>query len=373
MRGVVQALRTGVFYLLFMGQTIILAIVVGLIALAFGGTELSWRIAQYWRNSNIAFLRVIVGVGTDVAGGENIPPGPCIFAAKHQSDWDIFAILPFTDDKPAFMAKKELMDIPMFGRAAQSINTITIDRKLGAQAIPKMLEDAREALGRGCRIVIYPEGTRKKPLADPDYRQGITRMYEALDVPVVPVALNSGLYWGKLSATIWPGTARARFLPVKTTNDLLLLRSDAYALDDDDRLTLAVGEAPLVELDPAHYQTIAAFDERFPAGAPSLREATHLKVVGDWTFGAGVGVRGTVAGHLHPAATVVKEGHGTRRRCFVHDGNLLLLPAYGAGAGSMNILSHPFHGLFDYEALEVTMLGRNRLYPVSTRRLVAGV
>ena len=213
MRAVVQALRTGAFYVLFMGQTIILAIVVGLIALLFGGTKLSWRIAQYWRNSNIAFLRVIVGVETDVQGGENIPPGPCIFAAKHQSDWDIFAILPFTDDKPAFMAKKELIDIPMFGRAAQSINTISIDRKLGADAIPKMLEDAREALSRGCRIVIYPEGTRKKPLADPDYRQGITRMYEALDVPVIPVALNSGLYWGKLSATIWPGTARARFLP----------------------------------------------------------------------------------------------------------------------------------------------------------------
>jgi 1-acyl-sn-glycerol-3-phosphate acyltransferase len=210
---VVQAVRTAVFYALFMGQTVVLAIVVGLIALLFGGTALSWRIAQYWRNSNIAFLRVIVGVGTDVSGGENIPPGPCIFAAKHQSDWDIFAILPFTDDKPAFMAKKELMDIPMFGRAAQSINTITIDRKLGAEAIPKMLDDAREALSRGCRIVIYPEGTRKKPLADPDYRQGITRMYEALDVPVVPVALNSGLYWGKLGAIIWPGTARARFLP----------------------------------------------------------------------------------------------------------------------------------------------------------------
>jgi 1-acyl-sn-glycerol-3-phosphate acyltransferase len=76
-----------------------------------------------------------------------------------------------------------------------------------------MLDDAREALSRGCRIVIYPEGTRKKPLADPDYRQGITRMYEALDVPVVPVALNSGLYWGKLGTIIWPGTARARFLP----------------------------------------------------------------------------------------------------------------------------------------------------------------
>lgn len=210
----VQALRTGVFYVLFMGQTIVLAIVVGTIAIiARGRTEASWRIAMYWRNSNIAFLRTIVGVKTEVSGAENIPPGACIIAAKHQSDWDIFAILPFTDDKPAFIAKKELIDIPMFGRAAQSINTIPIDRKLGAQAIPRMLEDAAEALGRGCRIVIYPEGTRKKPLADPDYRQGITRMYMALNVPVVPVALNSGLCWGKLSATIWPGTARAKFLP----------------------------------------------------------------------------------------------------------------------------------------------------------------
>ncbi|ODU62429.1 MAG: hypothetical protein BGO82_05700 [Devosia sp. 67-54] len=84
------------------------------------------------------------------------------------------------------------------------------------------------------------------------------------------------------------------------------------------------------------------------------------------------GGRATIAGHLHPAATVVANGHGTRRPCFVHDGRLLLLPAYGAGTGSMNILGPDFHGLFDHAALEVTMLGRNRLYPVSPRRLVAG-
>jgi 1-acyl-sn-glycerol-3-phosphate acyltransferase len=70
-----------VFYVLFMGQTIILAIVVGVIAMTSRRRELSWRIAQYWRNSNIALLRVIVGVETDVRGGENIPPGPCIFAS----------------------------------------------------------------------------------------------------------------------------------------------------------------------------------------------------------------------------------------------------------------------------------------------------
>ena len=211
---VVQAIRTAVFYVLFMGQTIILAIVVGLIAMIWRRrTEASWAIAKYWRNSNVAFLRWIVGVETEVTGAENIPPGACIIAAKHQSDWDIFAILPHTDEQPAYIAKKELIDIPFFGQAAKSINTIPIDRKLGAQAIPEMLRAAGEALSRGCRIVIYPEGTRKKPLADPAYRQGVTRLYEALNVPVVPVALNSGLYWGKLSLTIWPGTARAKFLP----------------------------------------------------------------------------------------------------------------------------------------------------------------
>jgi uncharacterized protein len=81
----------------------------------------------------------------------------------------------------------------------------------------------------------------------------------------------------------------------------------------------------------------------------------------------------TISGHLHPAATVVANGRGTRRPCFVHDGKLLVLPAYGAGTGSMNILGPSFHGLLDYAAIEVTMIGRNRLYPVSTRRLVVGV
>ena len=104
---VVQAIRTAVFYVLFMGQTIILAIVVGLIAMIWRRrTEASWRIATYWRDSNVALLRWIVGVKTEVTGAENIPPEACIIAAKHQSDWDIFAILPHTDEQPAYIAKK---------------------------------------------------------------------------------------------------------------------------------------------------------------------------------------------------------------------------------------------------------------------------
>jgi 1-acyl-sn-glycerol-3-phosphate acyltransferase len=211
---VIQAVRTAIFYVLFIGQTAILAFIVGLIAIIWRRrTRVSWAIAQYWRNSNVFLLRWVVGIRTVVEGGDSIPPGPCIIAAKHQSDWDIFAILPHTDDKPAYIAKRELIDIPFFGWAAQSIDTISIDRSLGAGAIPAMLAEAREKVSRGCRIVIYPEGTRKAPLADPDYRQGIVRMYEALGVPVIPVALNSGLYWGRNSLVMWPGTARARFLP----------------------------------------------------------------------------------------------------------------------------------------------------------------
>jgi len=88
---------------------------------------------------------------------------------------------------------------------------------------------------------------------------------------------------------------RDRFLPVKTTNDLLLLRSDAYALADDGALRLAVDSAPLVDLDSRHYKTMATFDARFPFGPPSLAAARSLTVKGDWTFGEGVEVRGDVA------------------------------------------------------------------------------
>lgn len=90
------------------------------------------------------------------------------------------------------------------------------------------------------------------------------------------------------------GVGRERFLPVKTTSDLLLLRSDVYEVGADGRLARVVEEAPLVDLDSRFYKTIGAFDRRFPDGAPSLKEANGLTVTGDWTFPADVRVIGTV-------------------------------------------------------------------------------
>ncbi len=90
------------------------------------------------------------------------------------------------------------------------------------------------------------------------------------------------------------GVGRDRFLPVKTTSDLLLLRSDVYEVNDDGLLTKVTEPAPLVDLDSKYYKTISAFDARIPE-APSLREARGLTVKGDWTFESGVVVRGTAA------------------------------------------------------------------------------
>jgi 1-acyl-sn-glycerol-3-phosphate acyltransferase len=209
---VIQAIRTAVFYLVFIGQTAVIAIVLGIVALISGRTRLSWSMAVFWCASSLKYLRWIAGVKTRVTGTENIPPGGCIIAAKHQSDWDVFAIFPHSG-RPAYIVKKELMDIPFFGWAARSLDCIEVDRKKGAEAIPAMMAQAHAAIERGCRIVIFPEGTRKAPLAPADYRQGIARLYSELNVPVVPVALNSGLFWGRNSLVIWPGTAEAEFLP----------------------------------------------------------------------------------------------------------------------------------------------------------------
>jgi len=101
---------------------------------------------------------------------------------------------------------------------------------------------------------------------------------------------------------------RDRFLPVKTSNDLLVLRSDAYDVGADAVPRLAVDAAPLVDLDPRYYKAIAAFDARFPHGAPSLRGATSLTVRGDWTFGAGVVVRGDVVLQDTGAPSRVDDG-----------------------------------------------------------------
>lgn len=265
MRTLLQAIRTALFYLVFIGQTAIIAITIGLIALVAGRTRFTWGLAKYWCWSNLQFLRYIAGLRTEVRGAENIPKGGCIIASKHQSDWDVFAIFPHTG-RPAYIVKKELMTIPFFGWAARSLDCIAIDRKRGAQAIPEMMRQARAAIDRGCRIVIFPEGTRKAPLAPADYRQGIVRMYSELNVPVVPVALNSGLFWGRNSPIIWPGRAEAEILPPIPAGlplDVFTERLRTSIETHSDALSLAAIDNGIARpLDPTLIERIEAARQR---------------------------------------------------------------------------------------------------------------
>jgi len=104
------------------------------------------------------------------------------------------------------------------------------------------------------------------------------------------------------------GVDRDRFLPVKTTSDLLVLRSDAYDLQADGRLMKVTDLAPVVDLDNKYYKIIGDFDHRFPAGAPSLKEARYLEVNGDWTFEAGVRVIGEVTLDDRGAPQIIAAG-----------------------------------------------------------------
>jgi UTP--glucose-1-phosphate uridylyltransferase len=104
------------------------------------------------------------------------------------------------------------------------------------------------------------------------------------------------------------GVGRERFLPVKTTSDLLVLRSDAYELEADGRLTKVADPTPVADLDGDYYKLIGDFDHRFPAGAPSLKEARYLEINGDWTFEAGVRVIGEVTMEDRGAPQIIAAG-----------------------------------------------------------------
>ncbi len=210
---ILQAVRSAIFYLFFAVVTLVLATVATLGVLV---PPLSRRIAHgcafYWTRIVSFLLWVIVGIRSEVTGQENIPEGACIIASKHQSDWDTVALYPELAH-PAFIAKVELLKIPLVGITMREMGTIFLNRKKRGGAIASLIEQGEKTLSAGGRIFIFPEGTRRLPLGKTDYRFGVAKLYDALNVSVVPVALNSGLFWGRNSLILWPGTAKATFLP----------------------------------------------------------------------------------------------------------------------------------------------------------------
>jgi len=160
----------------------------------------------------ILLLRLIAGVRIEVRGRKHLPEGACIVASKHQSAWDTIAPMAYLSS-PAVILKQELLRIPLYGWFAQKMGMIPVRRDRGAVALREMARAARSRAADGRQIFIFPEGTRRAPGASPDYKPGVVLLYDELDVPCVPLALNSGLFWPRRSWRLYPGTVIMEFLP----------------------------------------------------------------------------------------------------------------------------------------------------------------
>ena len=159
----------------------------------------------------IAFLLAICGIRVEVRGRQHVPTGAALVAPKHQCMLDVFAqfsVLPAS----SFVMKQELMMIPWFGWYAARVRSIVIKREEQATALKKLVREARERFAEGRQVVIFPEGTRTAPGQPGDYKPGIAALYREIDVPVHPVATNSGVHWPAHGFVRQPGVIVFEYL-----------------------------------------------------------------------------------------------------------------------------------------------------------------
>jgi 1-acyl-sn-glycerol-3-phosphate acyltransferase len=203
-------LRSALFQLLFYGTTAVLAILYLPLMLCSGETMMRW--GTRWSALTLRLLAWSAGLTHEVRGLENLPRGPVLIAMKHQSAWDTLAA-PVLFDRPAIVIKRELGWVPFYGWYALRAGMIPIDRATGSKALRAMMARAAAAAAAGRPILIFPEGTRTAVGAAPGYQPGVYALYRQLGLPLVPVAVNSGRYWGRRHFAKRPGRIVVEILP----------------------------------------------------------------------------------------------------------------------------------------------------------------
>ena len=168
--------------------------------------------AKIWIKGIFICLKYICGVTHEIRGLTNISDEPVIIVSKHQSAFETFALYYYLQ-KSFFIHKKQLFYIPIFGQYLMKHNMVSIDRGGQASTMRKMITDVKKKLDSGSTIIIFPEGTRKKPGAKADYKTGFIGIYNTSKRKLQPVALNSGLFWQKGLKVIKRGHIIIEFLP----------------------------------------------------------------------------------------------------------------------------------------------------------------
>lgn len=157
-------------------------------------------------------LLKICGIHIEIRGKEYIRQEGVIYASKHQSALETYCLSSYIT-KAVFILKKELTYVPLFGWAQHLYGMIAVNRAAGGATLKKLLHDAKDRMKQGRPIIIFPEGTRTKPGKTTEYKPGLVFLYQNLNVPVIPVAINTGLFWAKNSFLRYPGKIIIEFLP----------------------------------------------------------------------------------------------------------------------------------------------------------------
>lgn len=181
-----------------------------MLAWPFRSDVMMW-FARSWARTSLFLHEIITGARVEFRGVERIPKGPLLVAAKHYSAWETMALLLFFP-KATYILKRELLRLPLFGWHLLKAEQIPIDRGQRAQALAKMQAYAKRAITNGRQIIIFPEGTRRKVGAEPNYKFGVARLYGKLGVACVPVAMTSGLAWPRNTFLHFPRPILVEFL-----------------------------------------------------------------------------------------------------------------------------------------------------------------
>jgi len=203
-------LRSALFNGFFFASTFVLCVPAALISLVAPGQVMGW--ARYWARLQIRAARIICGIRVQVSGWENLPPPPVLIASRHESTFEVLfwvAMLPAA----CFVVKRELAQIPLFGRCIRAAGMISVDRQAGGAAMRTLLRGGDRAKAERRHIIIFPEGTRVDPDAYPPLQPGVAALASRTGLKVVPVMTDSGRYWGRLAFRKLPGTIRIAIQP----------------------------------------------------------------------------------------------------------------------------------------------------------------
>lgn len=218
-------IRTYLFYVLWVLATLCWAcFIILMVVLPYRWRH---RIATGWGDTTVWLARWICGIKWEVHGRENLGKDAAIAMVSHQSTWET-VFMPLLVRDQVWVLKKELVRLPIYGWAMALLRPIAIDRSKRKKAMEQVIEQGRQRIDYGFWVVMFPEGTRSAAETPKPFKHGAARLAEALNVPVIPVAHNAGLFWPR-RGTMHPGTVQVHIGQAIDTTGLSMLEINDLA------------------------------------------------------------------------------------------------------------------------------------------------